>query len=354
MSAARRETPFPKRSSTHIVSKTTPQFVRRAAVATALRFEPSDSDVRDLRTPRLDDEIIVIHDSSSSSCNDSNDLSTSMATISLLDSSSSSGTSLNETFRVQTISPVTKLCTVPRSSLTAKQASKTPPTSYIPRSSGYGMAKPPPKPRTPLTAATRAIGISDVLRLYRTQACTELGRLQANVATWQLLNDSGTLSSDGDARRRTAIAEAIALLAGRGRQFQQAVNASLAGPCDNNCEAIITKQWNALKADLALVMEKFASLPIKRQTPVCSPRAGARQHVLKIPRLLGLSGESATAKGLTMTGGALLTPSPAGTTNAMFQAAAGRSEEQTPVRSRRRPAVAAGQTPNSARSKIPV
>lgn len=339
--AARHDTPFPKcpsiRINKNIPNPITSFFVRTTA---ELRNDLSDLDVRDLKTPPNvdEDEIIVLHDSSSSSNNDIPDISTSMACISLLDSSLGSETSLNDTFLVKSpIAPCLGFV-------------KTANSSQIPRSNGIIAKSPKARP----SAAAQSLGPADVLRLYRTQACTELGRLQANVAKWQLLGESGTLGTVCDAQRRCAIAEATSLLAGSGRKFQQAVNAALAATCDKQSEASIAKQWLSLQAALSLVLAKFADIP----TPARHLHTMTSPLLSKVLCVSSTAAKTPTAMVKTPQNRAVGIPNSVSVrrTPRIFQSIGGHGTcaDQLQTPDRYGMVVAVGQTPTSARSKIPV
>lgn len=240
---SRRETPFPNRKNRSA------QAVTGSVVRGPLNYNVDDSSVDSGLSTLLEDDIIDLNSSSSSS---------SCSVISVLDSTSASASSntSNRTVRSLTIeTPMAKKMSSPMAA-----ATQSPQTPFVNTRRGTGGNSLKKKPLDPLPNITgQHAVVADVLRLYQTQANTELSRLEASVVKWKMMRPTSPLRT---AQLKQVIAAATELLAGPATAFQQAVCDALT-TVSKNAEIAIARHLRALQASVESVYADFAKIPVR-------------------------------------------------------------------------------------------
>lgn len=248
---SRRETPFPKRKNgSTTASAVGPVF--RGPLNYNIDVNSIDSGLSTL----LEDEIIELNSSSSSS---------SCGVISLLDSTV---TSISSSTSDQTVCPTVRTpsneTAVAKSQpSTTMAATGTPETPFVNTRRCTAVNSSTKKRLTPLPKITgQHADVTDVLRLYQTQAAAELSRLEASLVKWKMMHPISPLRT---AQLKQVIAAATELLAGPASAFRQAVCEAL-GAASKTAEVDIARHLHALQAKVDGVYANFAQIPVRTLT----------------------------------------------------------------------------------------
>lgn len=253
---SRRETPFPKRKNGASAIGSVPRG--------PLNYNIDDSSVDSGLSTLLEDEIIELNSSSSSS---------SCGVISLLDSTV---TSTSSTKSDQTVCPTFRTPST-ETPVAKKQSSKTPETPFVNTRRGTAGNSSTKKRLAPLPKITgQHVNVTDVLRLYQTQAAAELSRLEASLVKWKMMQPMSPLRT---AQLKQVIAAATELLAGPAPAFRQAVCEAL-GTASKTAEVDIARHLHALQAKVDGVYANFARIPVRTLTMADASKLQPARHSL--------------------------------------------------------------------------